>query len=65
LLSGANKTNPRTEIPIGLDNGGNGDNVTVQGIIINPWKVVREERKREGRRARELTCLPALDRNNP
>jgi hypothetical protein len=63
LLSGANKTNPRTEIPIGLDNGGNGNNITVQGIIMNPWKVVRG---RIGRGERvELTCLPALDRNSP
>jgi len=40
LLSGANTTNPRTEIPIGQYYGGNGNNVLVQGVIVPPYKLL-------------------------
>jgi len=40
LLSQTNKTNPRTEIPIGLDTGGNGNNIVVQGLIVPPYKLL-------------------------
>ena len=40
VLSKQNTTNPRTEIAIGVDDGGNpGVNVVVQGIIVPPYKV--------------------------
>jgi arylsulfatase I/J len=41
LLTRTNTTNPRTEIPIGFDNGGHGNNVVVQGIIVPPYKLLQ------------------------
>jgi len=40
LLTRTNKTNPRTEIPIGSQNAGNGNEIFVEGIIVPPHKLL-------------------------